>query len=131
MPVGDGVKGGEGRAVYLPLTTSTEGISLQARGTGGTPRWTSVRNINSVRLSSGYYTLNDRPEEWQFYYKLYRQHSSLQGKTPMDVVCTKSALTPFWENIEAKYDPVKEPIREQSYRKCRNLAKFRKKALLP
>jgi hypothetical protein len=75
--------------------------------------------------------LNDRLEEWQFHYNWYRQHSSLQGKSPMGIVCSKSALTPFWEDVEAKYDLVKEPIREQSYRKDRNLPKFRKKALLP
>jgi hypothetical protein len=49
----------------------------------------------------------------------------------MDIVCDKSPLTPFWEDIEAKYDPIKEPIREQNYRKDRKPAKFRKKALLP
>ena len=75
--------------------------------------------------------LNYRSEEWQFHYNWYRQHSSLKGKTPMDVVCSKSALTPFWEDVEAKYDPIQEPIREQSYRKDRNLTKFRKKAFLP
>jgi transposase InsO family protein len=75
--------------------------------------------------------LNDRLEEWQFHYNWYRQQSSLKGKTPMDIVCDKSPLTPFWEDVEAKYDPIKEPIREQSYRTDRNLVKFRKKTLLP
>lgn len=44
-----------------------------------------------------------------------------------DVVCGKSALTPFWEDVEAKYDPVKDPIRQQNYGSERSLAKFRKR----
>lgn len=71
--------------------------------------------------------LNDRLEEWQFHYNWYRSHSSLKGKTPMDVVTEKSALTPLWEDIEAKYDPSKEPIREQNYGWERKLSKGRTK----
>ncbi|WP_158267595.1 integrase core domain-containing protein [Adhaeribacter arboris] len=71
--------------------------------------------------------LNGRMEERQFHYNWYWQHSSLKGKTPMNIVCSKSALTSFWEDVEAKYDSVKEPIREQSYRKDRNLLSLEKK----
>ncbi|PTX13100.1 transposase [Pontibacter mucosus] len=75
--------------------------------------------------------LNDQLEEWQFHYNWYRSHSSLKGKTPMDVVTEKSALTPLWEDIEAKYDPSKEPIREQNFGWERKLNKFKKKENLP
>ncbi len=71
--------------------------------------------------------LNDRLEEWQFHYNWYRSHSSLKGRTPMDVVTEKSALTPLWEDIEAKYDPAREPIREQNYGWERRLSKYKKK----
>lgn len=69
--------------------------------------------------------LNDRLEEWQFHHNWHRAHSSLKGKIPMDVVTVESALTPLWEDIEAKYDPAKEPIREQNYGWERKLRKYR------
>jgi hypothetical protein len=49
----------------------------------------------------------------------------------MDVITDKSALTPFGEDVEAKYDPAKEPIREQIYGRYSKLAKYKKKRLLP
>ncbi len=45
MPKGDVVKGGEARAVYLPLTTSSVGISLHVREIGWTKRLNNVRNL--------------------------------------------------------------------------------------
>jgi hypothetical protein len=72
--------------------------------------------------------LNGRLEEWQFHYNWYRPHSSLKGKTPMDIVIQKSALTLFWEDIEAKYDSSQEPIREQNYSRERKLNQYRKKS---
>jgi len=71
--------------------------------------------------------LNERLEEWQFHYNLYRSRSSLKGKTPMDVVTEKSALTPLWEEIEARYDPSIKTIWEQNYGWERKLSKYRKK----
>lgn len=44
----------------------------------------------------------------------------------MDIVCEKSAQTPFWEDVEAKYDATQEPIREQTYRKETTLTKYQK-----
>jgi hypothetical protein len=44
----------------------------------------------------------------------------------MDVVVEKSTVTPLWEDVEAKYDPHKEPILEQDYRKQRSQAKYQK-----
>jgi len=59
--------------------------------------------------------LNDRLEEGQFYYNYQRPHSALNGKTPAQAAAEKSAETPFWDDVIAKYDPSKERIREQSY----------------
>ncbi|WP_305953316.1 integrase core domain-containing protein [Emticicia oligotrophica] len=73
-------------------------------------------------------------EEWQFHYNWYRPHSSLNNKTPMDVVVEKSALTPFWEDIEAKYDESKEKICIQSYKKEKNslhLSNYTKAEVIP
>ncbi len=71
--------------------------------------------------------LNDRLEEWQFHYNWHRAHSSLKGKTPIDVVNDKLAIIPLWEDIGAKYNPAKEPIREQNYRWERKLSKYKTK----
>lgn len=75
--------------------------------------------------------LNERLEEWQFHYNWYRFHSSLAGKTPIDIVVERSAHTPLWEDIEAKYDSDKEPIREQNYGLDRTLTRYRRKGILP
>lgn len=72
--------------------------------------------------------LLDRVEEWQFYYNWHRPHSSLDNKTPMDVVTEKSSIIPFWEDIGAKYDINNEPLHEQSYWKQQKLKMVRKKA---
>jgi hypothetical protein len=45
----------------------------------------------------------------------------------MDVVTEKSAFTPLWEYLGAKYDPARELIREQNYSKERKMANFSKK----
>ena len=71
--------------------------------------------------------LNDRLEEWQFHYNWFRPHGSLGGKSPIDIVTEKSALTPIWEEVGAKYDPSKEPIREQHYGRDKSVKKYRKK----
>lgn len=54
--------------------------------------------------------LNDRLEEWQFHYNWFRYHSSLQGKTPIDIISEKSSITPSWDDVIDKYDPDHEPI---------------------
>ena len=72
--------------------------------------------------------LNDRLEEWQFYYNYQRSHSSLNGKTPAQAAAEKSAETPFWEDVIAKYDPQKERIREQAYERDKKMASLKKKA---
>lgn len=63
--------------------------------------------------------LNNKLAEWQFYYNraapYFRPHSSLNGKTPIEVAIEHSAKAPFWDEVEKEYDPTKERIREQAY----------------
>ncbi len=53
--------------------------------------------------------------QWQFHYNWFRSHSSLKGKTPMDVVTSLSDKTPLWDEVEAMYDPTKEKLKVQNY----------------
>lgn len=94
-----------------------------------------VERSHSTDLQEFYITanlkdpaLNDRLEEWQFHYNWYRPHSSLGGKTPMDIVVEKSSVTPFSEDVEIKYEPEKEPIREQSYQASKALNQIRRRS---
>lgn len=59
--------------------------------------------------------IGDRLQEWQFFYNYQRPHSALCGKTPAQAAAEKSAQTPFWDEVIARYDPSKERLREQSY----------------
>ncbi|QMW03313.1 IS481 family transposase [Spirosoma foliorum] len=72
--------------------------------------------------------LNDRLEEWQFYYNYQRSHSSLNGKTPGLAVAEIGAETPFWDDVIARYDPSKERIREQHYARDKQVASHRRKS---
>ena len=58
--------------------------------------------------------LRDQLSEYQHYYNWDRIHGSL-GKTPIDRDVELSQKTPFWDAVEASYDPTKEPIRIQHY----------------
>lgn len=71
--------------------------------------------------------LNDRLEEWQFHYNWFRPHSSLQGKTPRDVLTEKSSITPFWDDVIDRYDPDHEPILEQNYLWAKKLEQIKRK----
>jgi len=51
--------------------------------------------------------------QWQFHYNWFRSNSSLKGKAPIDIVTSLSDKTPFWEDVEALYDPSKERIKVQ------------------
>ncbi len=54
-------------------------------------------------------------DEWQMFYNWYRPHSSLGGKTPSEKCHELSEQTPFWDEVEAQFDPGEETIREQHY----------------
>ena len=60
--------------------------------------------------------MNDRLLEYQQYYNWDRIHGSI-GKTPMDKVVELSQQTPFWGEVEDNYDPSKEYIRTNDYKK--------------
>ena len=51
--------------------------------------------------------LQDRLEEWQFYYNWQRVHGSL-GKTPMERCCELFYKTPFSEEVELLFDEDRE-----------------------
>lgn len=68
--------------------------------------------------------LKDKLAEWQFYYNYFRPHSSLNGKTPIEVASEHSAKAPFWDEVEKDYDPTKERIREQAYWRDKKMNKY-------
>lgn len=53
--------------------------------------------------------------EWQHYYNWHRPHGSLNGHSPIDRVGDRSRETPFWDEVESRYDATKERIQEQNY----------------
>ncbi|MND75418.1 hypothetical protein D3C87_774540 [compost metagenome] len=53
--------------------------------------------------------------QWQFYYNWLRSHSSLTGRTPIQVINALSNKTPLWEEVDDMYDPSRERIRDQNY----------------
>lgn len=52
---------------------------------------------------------------WQHAYNWDRPHSSLDGNTPIDRVCELSEQTPLHEEVDALYNPEKEPTRHPEY----------------
>jgi len=54
----------------------------------------------------------------------FRPHSSLNGKTPIEVASEHSANAPFWDEVEKEYDPTKERIREQAYWRDKKMNKY-------
>jgi transposase InsO family protein len=60
-------------------------------------------------------SLEDELQLWQHQYNWERPHGALNGKTPMDKYFELSPKTPFWDEVEANYDPSQERIREQNY----------------
>jgi hypothetical protein len=60
--------------------------------------------------------LEDRLEEWQFYYNWQRPHGSLNGKTPMGKCCELIYETPLWDEVIDMYDISKEHIQDADYK---------------
>lgn len=52
---------------------------------------------------------------WQHFYNWDRPHSSLKGKTPIDVISELSNKTPFSDEVEDLYDSLQERIQIQDY----------------
>jgi transposase InsO family protein len=60
--------------------------------------------------------LEQRIEEWQFFYNWYRPHGSLKGQTPMDTACDLLKKTPYRGDVYETYDPSNEDVQERNYR---------------
>jgi transposase InsO family protein len=57
-----------------------------------------------------------RLQEWQDHYNQYRPHGSLHGRTPWEAWLERLAVTPFQDEVEARYDASAERIRHPDYR---------------
>jgi len=64
-------------------------------------------------------------DEWQHHYNWERPHSSLDGKTPIEKICSLLEKTPISEEIEALYDSQKERIQNPDYKMDRQLRKLK------
>jgi transposase InsO family protein len=53
--------------------------------------------------------------ECQHYYNWDRSYGSLNGQTPDEMLHAKSQDTPFWDEVEAKYDPDSERFQVTHY----------------
>lgn len=69
--------------------------------------------------------LEDRLAEWQFYYNWRRPHGALNGKTPVERAHELSEITPYWDEIGARYDAAKERIQEKNYKYDLRLKKLK------
>lgn len=58
--------------------------------------------------------LRDRLGEWQHYYNWERIHGSI-GKTLMDRYFELMNKTPYWDEVQSRYDPAKEIYHAQSF----------------
>lgn len=70
--------------------------------------------------------LEDRLEEWQFYYNWQRPHGSLNGKTPMGKNCELINETPLWDEVIDRYDKSKEHIQDADYKTELQLRKLKR-----
>lgn len=75
-----------------------------------------VERVQKTVLAEFYPTVNlegvdlqDKLEQWQFYYNWQRIHGSL-GKAPMDRCCELLDKTPLTEEIELLFDEVREHL---------------------
>jgi len=66
--------------------------------------------------------LQQRLEEWQDHYNQYRPHGSLHGHTPWEAWLERLALTPFHDDVEARFDDSVERIRHPNYQMDLRLA---------
>jgi transposase InsO family protein len=59
--------------------------------------------------------LSDRLRDWQDHYNQQRPHGSLGGRTPWQVWCERLRMTPFSDEVEARYDRSAERLRHPVY----------------
>lgn len=60
--------------------------------------------------------LHEKLADWQDYYNEFRTHGSLNGKTPWERWWELASKTHFTDEVIAKYEDSKEPLRLQNYR---------------
>ena len=70
--------------------------------------------------------MEERLDEWQFFYNWHRPHGSLMGKSPIDKVCDLLARTPYWKDVYNDYDSIREGIQEQNYQLEMRLRKLKR-----
>jgi transposase InsO family protein len=61
-------------------------------------------------------------QDWQDHYNQYRPHGALEGRTPWQAWLDKLAVTPFLDEVEARFDASAERIRHPDYRMDLKLA---------
>ena len=69
----------------------------------------STVNLTAADLSA-------QLQSWQDHYNQHRPHGSLSGRTPWQVWYERCSLTPFCDEVEAKYDRSAERLRHPVYR---------------
>jgi hypothetical protein len=66
--------------------------------------------------------LQQQLQEWQDHYNQCRPHGSLNGRTPWEAWLERIALTPFHDDVEARYDDSAARIRHPDYQMDLRLA---------
>ncbi len=64
--------------------------------------------------------------EWQHYYNWQRPHSSLNGKTPIEMFCELADKTLLSEEVQVHYQLKKERFQEQNYKRDLQLQKLKR-----
>lgn len=69
--------------------------------------------------------LEERLDEWQFFYNWHRPHGTLKGKSPIDKVCDLLEKKPYWKDVYYNYNPNTEDIQDQNYKVEMRLRKLK------
>ena len=59
--------------------------------------------------------IEDHLVEWQHFWNWDRLHMALGGNTPIDHICERLVKTPSTDEVEARYDHLREKIRVADY----------------
>jgi hypothetical protein len=70
--------------------------------------------------------LSEHLAQWQQYYNWHRPHGSLNGKSPRERYDEVSKQTPFWEDVDKRFDRRNERFREANYHLDQTLAKVKR-----
>ena len=95
---------------FRPIKPASPHLTGKVERSQNTDReefWT-VADPNSPELEL-------RLAEWQHYYNWDRPHGSLNGQTSIEMLHAKREDTPFWDEVEARYDPGSERFQAAHY----------------